>query len=272
MRKAGIVLSAFALAVTLGACGGNGGSSTDTKDAGANGQTGAMSLVDLAKSIGDETAEKSSAHMKITGKAAGQDITGDGDLKFGSDDAALSMDMTTPQGSISLVFLDGVLYVKLPQELQPGKPWLKIDSSSNSPVAKALSTVNEQLSKNADPRAALKEFEKSGEITATKEEELDGKKTKHYTITVNVQKMADNQADPTQKKAMQDAIAAGMKDFPVDVWVDEEGLPARFALDTPTPDGSGGMTSVKMQVDYTDWGKPVEITPPPADQVGELPA
>jgi hypothetical protein len=269
MRKAAIVLSAFALAATLGACG---GTSTDAKDTGGNGQAGAMNLVDLANSIGDETAEKSSAHMKITGKAAGQDITGEGDLKFGSDAAALSMDMTTPQGSISMVFLDSVLYVKLPKELQPGKAWVKIDSSSDSPIAKALSTVNEQLGKNADPRAALQEFEKSGEITATQEEELGGKKTTHYTVTVNVQKMADNQADPTQKKAMQDAIAAGMKDFPVDVWVDEEGLPVRFALDTPTPDGSGGMTSVKMQVDYTDWGKPVEIAAPPADQVAELPA
>lgn len=270
MRKAGIVLSAFALAATLGACGGNGDSSTGTT--GANAQAGGLSLVDLAKSIGDETASKSSAHMKITGKAAGQDVSGEGDLRFGSGAAALSMDMTTPQGSMSMVFVDGVLYVKLPQELKPGKAWIKIDSSSKSPIAKALSTVNEQLGKNADPRAALKEFEKSGEITATQEEELGGKKTTHYTITVNVQKMADNQADPTQKKAMQDAIAAGMKDFPVDVWIDGEGLPVRFAMDTPTPDGSGGMTSVKMQVDYTDWGKPVEIAAPPADQVAELPA
>jgi len=269
MRKAAIVLSAFALAATLGACG---DTSTAAKDTGGNGQAGSMNLVDLAKSIGDETAEKSSAHMKITGKAAGQDITGEGDLKFGSGAAALSMDMTTPQGSISMVFLDSVLYVKLPKELQPGKAWVRIDSTSDSPIAKALSTVNEQLGKNADPRAALQEFEKSGEITATREEELGDKKTTHYTVTVNVQKMADNQTDPTQKKAMQDAIAAGMKDFPVDVWVDEEGLPVRFALDTPTPDGSGGMTSVKMQVDYTDWGKPVEIAAPPADQVAELPA
>jgi hypothetical protein len=267
MRKAGIVLSAFVLAVTLGACG---GTSTDAKD--TNGQAGGLSLVDLAKSIGDETAEKSSAHMRITGKAAGQDITGEGDLKFGADAAALSMDMTTPQGSISMVFLDGVLYVKTPQELQPGKAWLRIDSTSKSPIAKALSSVNEQLGKNADPRAALKEFEKSGEITATQEEELGGTKTTHYTITVNVQKMADNQTDPAQKKAMQDAIAAGMKDFPVDVWVDAEGLPSRFRLDTPTPDGSGGMTSVRMQVDYTNWGKPVEIAAPPADQIAELPA
>jgi hypothetical protein len=273
MRKAGIALSAFALAMTLGACGDNGGGDTSS-GSGSNGgaSAGAVNLVDLAKSIGDETSAANSAHMTITASAAGQDLSGEGDLKFGDTAAAISMDMTTAQGSISMVFVDGVLYMKLPQELVPGKPWLKIDPNSESVLAKALGGLNESLSKNADPRAALTEFENAGEITDTKEEELDGKKTTHYTITVDVQKMADNQTDPTQKKAMQDAIGSGMKDFPVDVWLDEKGLPVRFALQTPTPDGKGGMTSVKMQVDYTDWGKPVDIVPPPADQTTEPPA
>jgi len=271
MRKAGIALSAFALAMTLGACGDNGSGDTSSGN-GSNASAGAVNLAALANSIGDETSEASSAHMTITASAAGQDISGAGDLKFGDADAAIAMDMTTAQGSISMVFVDGVLYMKLPQELVPGKPWLKIDPNSESVLAKALGSLNESLSKNADPRAALQEFENSGEITDTKEEELDGKKTTHYTITVDVRKMADNQSDPTQKKAMQDAIDSGMKDFPVDVWLDEKGLPVRFALETPTPDGQGGMTSVKMQVDYTDWGKPVDIAPPPADQTTEPPA
>jgi hypothetical protein len=276
MRKAGIALSAFALAVTLGACGdnGSGGEATNTgaQDTSANAPAAAANLADLAKSIGDETSDATSAHMTITAKAAGQDINGEGDVQFGSADAAMTMDMSTPEGSISMVFVDGILYMKLPQELEPGKPWIKIDPNSNSEMAKALGSLNEELGKNADPRAALQEFEKSGEITSTKEEELDGKKVTHYTITVDVQKMADQQEDPTQKKALQDAIAAGMKDFPVNVYVDEEGLPVRFAMETPTPDGAGGMTSVNMQVDYTDWGKPVEIAAPPADQTTEPPA
>jgi hypothetical protein len=272
MRKAGIVLSAFALAVTLGACGNSNDNGTANNTGGQDaGAKEAMSLVDLAKSIGDQTADASSAHMKITANAAGQDINGEGDLKFGSADAAMTMDMSTTEGSISMVFIDSVLYMKLPAELEPGKPWVKIDANSDNPVAKSLGGINEQLSKNADPRAALQEFEKSGEITSTKKETLDGKETTHYTITVDVQKMADNQSDPTQKKLMQDAIAGGMKDFPVDVWVDEEDLPVRFLMETPTPDGQGGMTKVKVQVDYTDWGKPVEIAPPPADQTAELP-
>jgi hypothetical protein len=271
MRKAGIALSAFALAATLGACGGNDGGAKDTGTADAGGGATAVNVVDLAKSIGDQAADASSAHMKITAQAAGQDITGEGDLKFGSDDAAMTMDMGTPEGSISMVFVDGLLYMKLPQELEPGKPWLKIDPDGDNTVAKSLGGLDEQLSKNADPRAALKEFEKSGQITSTKKETLDGKETTHYTITVDVQKLADGQTNPAQKKAMQDVIAAGVKEFPVDVWVDGEDLPVRFALATPTPDGKGGMTSVKVQVDYSDWGKPVTVAAPPADQTAELP-
>jgi hypothetical protein len=275
MRKAGTALAAFALAATLGACGGNAGTdngtatNTGTADTGTDNKP--MSIVDLAQSIGDETADASSAHMKMTAQAAGQDITGEGDLKFGSDDAAMAMDLGTSEGAISMVFLDGVLYMKLPQEVQPGKPWIKIDPKSNNAVGKALGGINEQLSKNADPRAVLKEFEKSGQITNTQQETLDGKETTHYTITVDVQKMADSQTDPTAKQALQSAINAGMKDFPVNVWVDDEDLPVRFTMETPMPDGQGSTTSTKVQVDYSDWGKPVTVEAPPADQTTELP-
>jgi hypothetical protein len=272
MRKAGIVLSAFALALTLGACGDKGGSATNTTDTGGKAPAEAMSLVDLAKALGDKTVEASTAHMKLTADAAGLNMTGEGDLKFGSSDAAISMDLNTSEGSMAMVLLDGALYMKLPQELEPGKPWIKIDSSTNSEIAKALGSMQEQLSKSVDPRATLQEFEKAGEITDSTEEEIDGKKVTHYTIDVDVQKMVDQQADPATKAEMQKAIDAGMKNLPVEVWIDKDGLPARFAMEMAAPNGTGGTAKVKMQADYTDWGKPVNITAPPADQIAKLPA
>jgi hypothetical protein len=276
MRKTGIALSAFALALTLGACGDNGGSNGSANTGADNNNGGsvvAANLADLAKSIGDETADTNTAHMTITADAAGQQLTGEGDLKMGAEDAAMSMDMTTPEGTISMVLLDKVFYIKLPQELSPGKAWLKIDANDDNPIAKALGGMTEQMSKNADPRAALEEFEKSGEITSSKEEDLDGQKTTHYTITVDVEKLAANQTDATAKKALEDSIKAGMKDFDVDLWVNEDDLPVRFKMDMPTPDptGSGTTTTVKMQMDYTEWGEPVEITAPPAEQIAEFP-
>jgi hypothetical protein len=278
MRKAGIALSAFALALTLGACGNDGGSGGSSSgntggDSGGGGSVAAASLADLAKSIGDQTAETNTAHMKLSADAAGQKLTGEGDLRMAADNAAMSMDMTTPEGTMSMVLLDNVFYIKLPQELEPGKSWLKIDANDKSnPMAQALGGMTEQMSKNADPRATLEQFEKAGEITDTKEEELDGKQTTHYTITVDVEKLAANQEDPTMKSAMDQAIQSGLKDFPVDVWIDEDDLPVRFTMDMPTPNPASGKTeSVKMQIDYTDWGKPVDITAPAADEIAEFP-
>jgi hypothetical protein len=277
MRKTAVALSAFALAITLGACGDNGGTSDNGSgngNGGGSGNVAAASLADLAKSIGDKTAETNTAHVKITADAAGQEISGEGDVKFAEQDVAMNMDMSTPEGTMSMVFLESVFYIKLPQELEPGKSWVKIDTTDkDNPIAKALGGMTEQMSKNADPRAALEEFEKSGEITSSKEEELDGQQTTHYTITVDVEKLAANQTDATAKKALEDSIKAGMKDFDVDLWVNEDDLPVRFKMDMPTPDptGSGTTTTVKMQMDYTEWGEPVEITAPPAEQIAEFP-
>lgn len=277
MRKAGIALSAFALALTLGACGDNGGSEGSSSNPGGGGNGGdsvaAASLADLAKSIGDQTAETNTAHMTITADAAGQQLSGEGDLQMSAEASAMSMDMTTPEGTMSMVLLDNVFYLKLPQELEPGKAWLKIDANDDNPIAKALGGLTEQMSKNADPRATLEQFEKAGEITDSKEEDLDGTATTHYTITVDVEKLAANQEDPAMKSAMDQAIEGGLKDFPVDVWINEDDLPVRFTMDMPTPNPATGKSeSVKMQIDYTDWGKPVEITAPPAGEIAELPA
>lgn len=265
MRKAGITLSAFALALTLGACGDDGSGS---------GSVAAASLADLTRSIGEQTAETSTAHMKITADASGQRLSGAGDLRMGADDSAMSVDMTTPQGAMSMVLLDNVFYIKMPRELEPGRSWLRIGADDkDNPMAQALGGLAEQMSKNADPRATLQQFEQAGAITASKQEVLDGRQTTHHTITVDVEKLAANQKDPTLKSAMDQAIEAGLKDFPVDMWIDEDDLPARFTMDMPTPNPVTGKTdSVKMRIDYTDWGKQVDIKAPSANEIAEFPS
>jgi hypothetical protein len=257
MRKTGTALTALALAVALGACG----------SGPQEPSPGAVKLVAVARSVGEETATAGTAHMRITASAAGQDTTGEGDLRFGDEDTAIAVDMTTAQGAVSMVYVDRVLYVKLPSEAVAGKPWLKVDQRSGDALSKVFAPLREQLSENADPRTALRNFEKSGEVTATKAETLDGRKVTHHTITVDVQKMVDNRTDDQTKRLMQAALGSGMRSFPVDVWVDEAGLPVRFVLVPPTPDGRGGMTSVRLRADYSDWGKQVAIAAPPAEQI-----
>jgi hypothetical protein len=176
---------------------------------------------------------------------------------------------------MAIVLVDGVLYMKLPAGLSPGggKPWIKIDSNDKSnPMAQALGSMTDQLKSNADPRQMLEQFKEAGEITSTSKETLNGAQTTHYKITVNVKKLVDNQKDATIKKAMREAVKSGFKDFPLDLWVNDNDLPVRMSIEMPTPDPtSGKATKVKVQVDYSKWGEPVNIAAPPADQVGEFP-
>jgi len=270
MRKMAAVLSALALVGSLAAC----GDKTDGSASSGNGTEAANNLVALAKSVGDQTSEESTAHMVFTGGVGEMQIKGEGDIKVGGTDPAIMMDMDTGQGSMSMVLLDGVLYFKLPQGLQPStKPWIKIDPNDKSnPMAAALGGITDQMRKNADPRQALEQFQEAGQITSEKKEDLNGVPTTHYAITVDVEKLAASQEDPTLKQAMQDAIKAGLKDFPVDLWVDEKGLPMRMTVEMPTADPTSGKTiPVKVQVDYSDWGVPVDIQAPPPAQVGEFP-
>lgn len=268
MRRIATALSVFAvatsLALTLGACGGG----TDDQAKGGSGE-----VANLAKTIGDSAVDKSSAHMTFTGDVGGQQVTGDGDITFAAEDTAMQMTMGTPSGDMTIVLTEGVLYLKLPTAQDPAKPWVKVDPSDDNPMAQALGSLTMQLRDNADPRRTLEQFQEAGEITATTSEELNGVQTTHHKITVNVRKLADGQQDAALKEAMAEAIKGGLADFPVDVWIDGENLPVRIALEMPAPDPATGKTTpIKIQVDYTDWGKPVTIAVPPADQLGELPS
>jgi hypothetical protein len=168
--------------------------------------------------------------------------------------------------------VDDTFYVKLPEELEPGKSWIKIDTKGQDPLSKALGSAVKQMKENGDPSQALKLLEGAGDITGTKTESLNGKDTTHYTLTVDVKKLAAKQSDPDQQKALEEAIKAGVQNFPVDVWLDAEKLPVRIALNIPFADPTSQKTEqVKMSIDYSDWGKAVDVTAPPAAEVAELP-
>jgi hypothetical protein len=271
MRKIAALASALALTVSLAAC----GDKTAGSAQGDNGNEAATNLVALAKQVGDRTAESNSAHMVFTGGAGGMQVKGEGDLKLGGSDPAISMNMDAgAQGQMGMVFLDGVLYIKLPAGMVPSdKPWIKIDSKDKSnPMAQALGSLTDQMRQNADPRLALEQFQEAGTIESSAQEDLNGEETTHYKIKVDVEKLAANQQDPTLKKAMQDAIESGLKDFPVELWLNGDDLPVRMIVEMPTADPTSGKSvPVKVQVDYSKWGEPVTIEAPPADQVGDFP-
>jgi hypothetical protein len=114
-----------------------------------------------------------------------------------------------------------------------------------------------------NPADMLQSLRGAGSVREVGTQDIDGTPTTHYHAEIDLQKAIDKV--PAQYK---DVAEKGMKllgsSFPVDVWIDHDGLPRRFAIDIEMP-GSGG--SVTESIDYSDFGAPVNIEAPPADQV-----
>ncbi|MGH3858732.1 hypothetical protein [Actinokineospora sp.] len=272
MRKKTLLVCGAALAaLTLTAC--NSGSTPTTGASGASTTTEAKptkSGFDSLKALSDAVTEKSdgakSAHVTFKGEAGGQKLAGEGDFNFAGEKTAMQMTMGTPEGEITIRFLDNVIYVKMPQPLQPGKAWLKVDLADKSnPMAKAMGGSLDSM-KNTDPRQTLKQLAEAGEIKSVEEVELDGKSTTHYKILVDTSKLKgsglgmDEQSIAAMEKA-------GIKEMPMEVWIDEDNLPVRFVTEIPGASGMGG----KVQADYSDWGKGVTVEAPPAAEIAEMP-
>ncbi|GLZ38462.1 hypothetical protein [Actinokineospora sp. NBRC 105648] len=236
---------------------------TGTADATDAGQSGFDTLKSLAEAVKQKSTNSKAVHVKFTGSAGGAELNGDGDLSFGAQ-TAMQMSMVTPEGTITTRFVDNAIYVKTPQPLQPGKPWLKLDLSGDNPLAKTLNGSLDSL-KNADPSKSLGQLVTAGKITAVKPEQIDGRQATHYSITVDVTKIkaADLGLD---SEAVAQLEQSGVKTYPVEVWVNSDDLPIRYITEIPAAG-----TTAKIQADYTNWGKAVDVSAPPAAEVATLP-
>ncbi|MFJ6677098.1 hypothetical protein ACIQMJ_38865 [Actinosynnema sp. NPDC091369] len=147
---------------------------------------------------------------------------------------------------VAYVMVPDGIFVRIPtgQAPQPDKPWLRIDPDDpDNALARAMADVAVHIRDTADIRKALPD---GARIVEKGEESVSGMQTVRYTAHVTL-----------------DGRASVLK-----LWVDGEDLPVKTEARTPV---EGGET-VQVVANYRDWGKPVDITPPAPDQLGELPA
>jgi hypothetical protein len=226
----------------------------------------------LAANVAAHTAAKPSVHFVLTTAVAGQSFTGDGDAKLGAQ-PALQLTMSVPPvGQLSARLIDDLLYLKLPENLALGKPWVRVDPNGDDPISRTLGASLRQLKQNGDPAQSLQRFQGAAVITAQRPEQLNDKATIHYSMTIDMKKVSAGLNDPDLKQMIDKALQAGVDTFPVELWVDQEYLPVRTIMDIPFKNPRTQQADrVKVSIDYSDWGKPVTISAPPDEQVGEFP-
>lgn len=160
------------------------------------------------------------------------------------------------------------IYIRVPAGSSPSvsKPWISL------PVG-TMTTGPTSLG-GADSTTAYLDALRgvSGAIETVGSEKVNGVDTTHYHTVV---RLAD--AIAKTPEAMRAQAEAGLKqldqmgltEMPVDVWMSDDGLPIRQVMTFDAPTGVGALAGMKMrlQVDLSDFGTPVEVEIPPADQV-----
>jgi hypothetical protein len=184
------------------------------------------------------------------------------------------MNMKAGGLSIEVVLDKATIYEHIPQLASAigGKQWFKIDLASLGKAVGASGLGNAFQGQTSDPTAGLNFLRgASGPITTVGDESVRGVATTRYRTTVDPNKaMAQLGAD---ERGIVQQMLKQLGTSPVDVWIDGQGRVRRvqnsLSFSTSGP-STNGLKSLASTTEFYDFGTPVTITVPPANQVADF--
>jgi hypothetical protein len=274
MKRPALVAGGFALIVALTGCGAQSVTGTPNPAGTSSGGTTLFgNAQDLVRAATAQTGKSKSAKFSIESSVAGQQLSGQGQGRFDGDNTAMQMKMNIGPVDEELRYVNKTLYIQLPAQYRAqatsGKAWGKL--SADSPAAKAMGA--NQAEQN-DPSKILDQIQQAGTITKSEQTVLDGQPVTHYWINVDVAKAMGQLSSAGLPPEQLDQIKTKVPTFPMELWLNGDMLPVQVTEDmTPLMAAAGAPASaggLKMTMKYSDWGVPVDVQAPPADQVGDL--
>ena len=267
MRKTGLTIAVAALALTACDPGPATGPPETTAPALTAPATDVTQLVAAARS-GIAAAPSATFTMDAVTGTSGKSATGS--IRF--DGGTRSLTITVDSTEIRVIGKKS--YTHGPVGL-PGKPWVGSDPGSpdspDNPVARAGDGVVATFVRLPDLDHALTGIARAGRIVSAEQTRLRDLPVNHYRLEIDAAKITDLFPEfirvPMNGKPAEPITAK----LPAELWLDAAQRPARFTVDLtsgfPQP---GTPMTFKGTTDYRDWGDPVEIETPPADQVVDI--
>jgi len=236
------------------------GSQSGGGSSGSGGGTAGGAIAGAAFVAQATPEQAQTVKIKESMSLLGIPLTANGVAKFGDKTADADVTSDTPAGPVQVIIVDGDVYIKGLAKGSPGKPWTK-NAGEAKDIASAL--------KQSDPRLALKMFSDVGTLKQVGTETVNGVSATHYSITVELAKVA--QQHPDLADILNTLIKQGVKTQDVQLWVDAQKRPVRIttSVQLPNPVKPSAKITSTQTVDFTDWGAPVDIQAPPADQVAQ---
>ncbi|WP_101610416.1 hypothetical protein [Amycolatopsis sp. BJA-103] len=276
-----------AAVLALSACGGE-------KQSGATAPVPSEAKSSLSSPLGDpiqlaaltreSTKKAKSSKMTMEAVAGTEKNTASGQGLYDGENSKLSMIMDADGKKLDMLFIDNALFFKLDAEdkaeLKTDKAYAKIAADGQDPISQLLGKMMSKAVKDSDPSRILEQVSKAGKITKSDQVELNGEQTNHYVIEIEAEKaialiMGDIGIPlPAEALKQLDAKLKGKNvTIPTELWLNADQLPVQVVSDQTAfvkAMGAPGDGVAKTTVKYTDWGVPVNITAPPADQVGDM--
>lgn len=254
LRPATAVLTVVLAGAMLSACGDKADSSGDTSGAtSSSAGAGDLTKATYFRTVTAAQQQAKSAHMIASIGAAGRTIKASGDVLVGKDladnAATMTMDMAgTGLGTLKMVLVDGSFYLNFGQVTH--NKYAKVDlTDKNNPLSKEFGHLLDQMDPSAQFKqfkVALKSLDKKGSP-----ESIDGVRAQPYVLVLDSSKIA----------AFADLPSSTAKSIPATLtytmYIGPDNLMRRITYN---------IAGSSSQIDYTNWGDPVDISAPaPAD-------
>jgi hypothetical protein len=162
-----------------------------------------------------------------------------------------------------------VLYVRFPflkKQMPKGKSWLKADIVE---IGKAYGLDLDRLkeTRRTNPEHMLDYLESAVGVRRIGTDLVRREVTTHYSTVVKAETIVE-QSPKDQQKAMRKYLRLmGVKTYPVDIWVDRDGVVRKLAIELEYKLPDGDYVKMKASEEYFDFGVEVNIKPPPPKSV-----
>jgi hypothetical protein len=222
--------------------------------------------------------------FKMSVSAGGQtfSFSGEADVDNAHQRIDMTMDLGMLGGEMQMVMDGGVVYMRSPVFQDAGTEWVSMDPSKLDPADAAQ--FGGFGAGTTDPSAFVGLFAGVFDVKASGEQDLKGVPTTRYVGTIDLKKVLEGfsdvvgkDVDAATKKQLELAVeqfeALGIgKKIPFEIWIDDEGFPRRQRITMDFGDLVPGAeeASMDMTVDFSEFGKPVDIEIPRRSEVTDM--
>ena len=222
--------------------------------------------------------------LEMSIDAAGESFSfsGEADVDNEAKRIDMTMDMGMLGGEMQILMDGGVVYMRSPAFQDVGTAWVSLDPSKMDPATAAQ--FGGFGTGTTDPSTYIGLFAGVFDVKASGEEELDGVPTTHYVGTIDLKKVlagftdvVGDDVDAAAKEQLEMVVeqfgSLGIAEkIPFEIWIDEEGLPRRqrITMDFGRLVPGAEEARMEMTVDFSDFGKPVDIEIPRPSEVTDM--